>query len=617
MKLARFHFSNRLVSVAFALAFVFSACLQLQFAWAATTTLNGDRCTVVGTSKSETLYGTSKADVICGLGGNDVIYGGSGNDILDGGSGNDRLFGQGGNDTLIGATGVDTFDGGAGTNRCAWLSGDKPKVACTTFKIVAVSPTPVASPSSTSKPTSAPSPSATSLPTPTPTPSATVSVGTLINFENSAAGTTSVDFGGESSSITSAGLPSGGSANNFTALKTIKGNVSWSGVTFFSQGATSVINTNYKSISANVWSSSAGSTIRLKAENQNDISLAVETDATTTTAGWQRLTWNFAANAAGTPAFSSSVLYGKLSVFPEFGSTTSGNVFWIDDVAILGATPPALGAPAPTPTPTTTAPPSNGTKVLLWSQEFTGAANSNPDSSAWAPDLGDGSVFNNPGWGNNELQYYTNDSAKLDGAGNLSITATKTTNGYSCYIGTCLWKSAKLTTKQKVGFKFGYLEARMKTPVGAGMWPAFWMLGANINENGGSVFWPNSGEIDIFEGKGAAPNTVWGTPHNLNIHSGGTTNSATPLSDGYHTYAINWSQDQIEWLFDGTVFHTLRATDAGAQPYPFNLEFYLILNLAVGGSFGGPVDAALSSGTLSIDYVRFYSNNGVGQLLTH
>jgi beta-glucanase (GH16 family) len=251
---------------------------------------------------------------------------------------------------------------------------------------------------------------------------------------------------------------------------------------------------------------------------------------------------------------------------------------------------------------------------LLWSQEFNGGANSVADTSAWSNDLGDGSIFGNPGWGNSELQYYTNDSARLDGAGNLAITATKTSSGYSCYIGTCYWKSAKLTTKQKVGFKFGYLETRLKSPAGAGMWPAVWMLGANLTENGGSVPWPDAGEIDIYEGKGSAPFTVWGTPHNRNIHSGGTITSSTSLTENYHTYAINWSQDRIQWYFDGQLFHEFKATDPGAQPYPFNLEFYLILNLALGGGFGGPVDQALTTGTMSIDYIRFYSNDGVGQV---
>lgn len=605
----------KIVGSLFALALAFTAGLQLQNAWAATSAASGQTCTIVGTAKSETLMGTAKNDVICGLGGNDIISGAAGNDVIDGGSGNDKLVGGTGNDTLIGGTGSDSFDGGSGTNRCAWLNGDKSKTACTIFKVATPVATPTASASVAASPKPSSTPTASSTASSTPKPTATV--GTLINFENSMSGITSVDFGGESSSITSSGLPIGGSANNYTALQTTKGNVAWSGVTFYALNNQAIINSTYKTISANVWSSAAGKTIRLKVENHTDVALAVETDATTTASGWQRLTWNFAANAAGTPAFNSAIVYDKLTVFPEFGSTTAGGVFWIDDVALLGATPPAIGAPAPTPTQSATPPPSNGTKVLLWSQEFNGAANTNPDASAWSPDLGDGSIFNNPGWGNNELQYYTNDSAKLDGAGNLNITATKTSTGYGCYIGTCYWKSAKLTTKQKVGFKFGYLETRLKTPVGAGMWPAVWMLGANITENGGSVSWPQTGEIDIFEGKGSAPNTVWGTPHNVNIHSGGTTNSSTPLSADYHTYAINWSQDRIEWLFDGRVFHTLRATDAGAQPYPFNLEFYLILNLAIGGGFGGPVDASLSSGTLSIDYIRFYSNDGVGQLLTH
>jgi beta-glucanase (GH16 family) len=606
---------RRISFATIALALTLLVGLHIQKAWAASNTSSGQTCTVVGTAKSETLVGTSKNDVICGLGGNDTIMGGAGNDILDGGTGNDKLLGQTGNDTLIGGTGTDSYDGGTGTNRCVWLTGDKAKASCTVTKLsaIAASPTPTASttPSSPAV-TSSPSPSS-SAPSGGSNP-VTPSVGLIVNFENSQTGTSAVDFGGEASSITSDGLPTGGSANNYTALKTVKGSIAWSGVAFFAKPGTSLITTTQKTISANVWSSAAGNAIRLKVENNSDLTKAVETDAITTSAGWQRLTWNFNSAASGTPAFNASTVYDKLTVFPQFGSTTAGAVFWIDDVSLLGATPPALGAPAATPTPTPVAPPANGTKVLLWSQEFNGTANSVADTSAWSNDLGDGSIFSNPGWGNNELQYYTNDSARLDGAGNLAITATKTSNGYSCYIGTCYWKSAKLTTKQKVGFKFGYLESRLKSPAGAGMGPAVWMLGANLTENGGSVPWPDAGEIDIYEGKGSNPFTVWGTPHNRNIHSGGTINSSTSLTENFHTYAINWSQDRIQWYFDGQLFHEFKATDPGAQPYPFNLEFYLILNLAIGGGFGGPVDQSLTTGTMSIDYIRFYSNDGVGQV---
>ena len=604
-----------LAYAAIALAIILIASLQLQNAWAATKSATGQNCTIVGTSKSETIVGTARNDVICGLGGNDTILGGGGNDILDGGTGNDRLLGQAGNDTLIGGTGADTLDGGTGKNLCAWISGDKPKASCTVFKLSAVvaSPSPSAS-ASASNPATTPTPTPSSSSPSGGTSPVTPAVGLIVNFENSQAGTSSVDFGGEASSITSEGLPAGGSANNYSALKTVKGSLGWSGVTFFSKPGTSLISNTYKTVSANVWASAAGLGIRLKVENNSDMTKAVETDAVTTTAGWQRLTWNFDAAASGTPSFNASTTYDKLTVFPQFGSTTAGAVFWIDDVSMLGATPPALGAPAPTPTQPPVAPPVTGTKVLLWSQEFNGGANTVADPSAWSNDLGDGSIFNNPGWGNNELQFYTNDAARLDGAGNLAITATKGTTGTSCYLGTCYWKSAKLTTKQKVGFKYGYLETRLKAPAGAGMWPAVWMLGANITENGGSVPWPDSGEIDIYEGKGSAPFTVWGTPHNRNIHSGGTITSSTSLTENFHTYAINWSQDRIQWYFNGVLFHEFKATDPGAQPYPFNLEFYLILNLAIGGGFGGAVDPALTTGTLSIDYIRFYSNDGVGQV---
>jgi beta-glucanase (GH16 family) len=393
--------------------------------------------------------------------------------------------------------------------------------------------------------------------------------------------------------------------------------VGWSGVTFFAPSGSAIINANYMTISANVWASASGQVIRLKVENHTDINLAVETDATTSASGWQRLTWNFSSPASGTPSYNSSTIYDKLSIFPEFGSTNAGHVFWIDDVAILGATVPAIGAPAPGPSPTPSASTGAGVKTLLWSQEFAGSANAVPDSTTWVADLGDGSTFGNPGWGNGEQQYYVNNAAKLDGQGNLAITATKNSGGISCYQGTCYWTSSKLTTKQKVGFQYGYIETRIKTPSGAGMWPALWLLGANINENGGNVYWPYCGEIDLMEAKGAAPYTVWGTPHSPNNHSGGTANSSTSLDSTFHTYAINWAPNRIQWLLDGQVYFEWTSTSSGASPYPFNAEFYLIMNLAVGGSFGGPVDSSLTSGTMLVDYVRFYSVDGVGQLIRH
>jgi hypothetical protein len=243
-----------------ALATMLVVSLQLQNAWAASKAASGQNCTIVGTAKSETLMGTAKNDVICGLGGNDTLIGGGGNDILDGGTGNDRLLGQAGNDTMIGGTGADSYDGGTGTNRCVWLTGDKPKVSCTVLKLSAIAASP--SPSASAGPSS---PAASASPSPSSSsPSGgsnpvTPSIGLVVNFENSQTGTSSVDFGGEASSITSEGLPAGGSANNYTALKTVKGSIAWSGVSFFAKPGTSLITSTHKTISANVWASAAGS----------------------------------------------------------------------------------------------------------------------------------------------------------------------------------------------------------------------------------------------------------------------------------------------------------------------------------------------------------------------
>lgn len=271
------------------------------------------------------------------------------------------------------------------------------------------------------------------------------------------------------------------------------------------------------------------------------------------------------------------------------------------------------------------APTAKVTKKLLWSQEFNSKAGSSVSKSIWNFDIGDGTEAGIPGWGNGEREYYIPGAVKHDGKSSLLITATrmpvdpsgKTTkaNPYACYYGTaCEWTSGKITTYGKVSFQYGRMEARIKMPKGVGMWPAFWMLGTDIKTNP----WPACGEIDIVEAKGAQPKLSYGTVHGPGYSGGEGIGELVQLKtnnySGYNTYAIEWKPDQIKWLINDKVVYTLNKADVGTNEWVFNKEFYLILNLAVGGQFTGDVDPDLKKGTLSVDWIRYYSLDGVGKV---
>lgn len=259
-------------------------------------------------------------------------------------------------------------------------------------------------------------------------------------------------------------------------------------------------------------------------------------------------------------------------------------------------------------------------ELYLWSQEFNEAAGTAPSSREF--DLGsdyaagDGSLIGNPGWGNNERQWYTPSQARTDGAGNLVLTAKKTVAGdnLNCYYGTCTWKSAKLVTLGRVGFKYGRLEIRAKVSGGRGQWPAIWMLGANQPVVG----WPQCGEIDIAEMKGDLPNMLWGTLHGPNYLNRGNTTAIPGGFTGYHVYRIDWVANRIIWYIDGVKFHEMRNTYIDGNEWVFNTEQYLILNVAMGGNFvGNNISSSLTSTSMSVDYIRFSKINGVGTLIRH
>ncbi len=225
---------------------------------------------------------------------------------------------------------------------------------------------------------------------------------------------------------------------------------------------------------------------------------------------------------------------------------------------------------------------------LVWSEEFdTPGA---PDPAKWGYDLGAG------GWGNSELQYYTNraDNAVVSN-GTLKIIAKAESYSGSNYT------SARLLTKDKFSFKYGKIEARAKLPVGVGTWPAIWMLGSNIS----NVGWPACGEIDIMEHKGSQLNTIYGTLHYPG-HSGGSANGATTVISNatteFHKYKAEWDTSTIKIYVDDVLFHTV----ANSSSLPFNQNFFIILNVAMGGTFAGPVDPAFTNAAMEVDYVRVY-----------
>jgi beta-glucanase (GH16 family) len=238
---------------------------------------------------------------------------------------------------------------------------------------------------------------------------------------------------------------------------------------------------------------------------------------------------------------------------------------------------------------------------LIWSDEFEGAAGTAVDPSKWTFDLG-----NNNGWGNQELEYYTDrtDNAALDGQGHLAITARSEPFGGSSYT------SARLKTQGKVTWTYGRFEARVQLPYGQGMWPAFWMLGADIT----SVSWPACGEVDIFENLGREPAIVHGTMHGPGYSGGaGPTGSTTlpggaRLADDFHVFAVEWEANVIRWYLDDQLYSTKTTADVPAgSSWVFDKPFFVILNVAVGGGWPGNPDATTTfPQQMLVDHVRVY-----------
>ena len=225
---------------------------------------------------------------------------------------------------------------------------------------------------------------------------------------------------------------------------------------------------------------------------------------------------------------------------------------------------------------------------LVFSDEFN--TDGAPDPSKWDYNLGAG------GWGNGELQNYTNSPTNVSvQGGNLKITAKAQNLGGSNYT------SARIKSENKFEFTYGKIEFRAKMPTGGGTWPALWLLGQNYATN----TWPTCGEIDVMEHRGNFPNVIHGTLHYPGVSPGaGNTNSTTILnaSTEFHTYKAIWSPSSIRFYVDNVLFHSVVNTSA----LPFDSDFFLILNVAMGGTFGGAIDPLFTQSTMEVDYVRVY-----------
>ncbi len=244
----------------------------------------------------------------------------------------------------------------------------------------------------------------------------------------------------------------------------------------------------------------------------------------------------------------------------------------------------------------------NGEKSwqIVWADEF-----EDPEINAdnWTFELGDGCP-ELCGWGNNELQYYTRENAKIVD-GNLVITARKDSMGGKAYT------SSRLVTRGKQEFTYGRMEFRARIPVEAGVWPALWMLGANIKEVG----WPTCGEIDIMEHITRMPNIIHGTIHAPETRGTGTNTGGLKVgtaSREFHVYAIEWDSDKIRFFVDDLNYFTYQPAQKTAGTWPFDKPFFFTMNVAVGGNWPGfDIDDAGFPQAMLVDYVRVYKKKEI------
>ncbi|HEY4385382.1 MAG TPA: discoidin domain-containing protein, partial [Ktedonobacteraceae bacterium] len=291
-------------------------------------------------------------------------------------------------------------------------------------------------------------------------------------------------------------------------------------------------------------------------------------------------------------------------VYGTARSTAYGYSLWEFQVYGTGGNPTAPPALPPNP---------GNPEHLVWSDEFNGAAGTTPDPTKWSAETGTGQ--------NNELEYYTNNqNATMDGNGDLVIEARKqVTAGSTCpqdpLTGstTCQYTSGKINTYGHYSFTYGHVEARIKVSGTAGLWPAFWLLGANFFSN--NTPWPACGEIDIMEHLGKSPNIIYSTIHAPAYNGAGGIGATYALSNnqdyaaGFHVFAVDWNSTSMVFSVDGNAFVTMAKStvETTRGPWIYDHPFFIILNNAVGGDFPGGTNAtSVFPQDMVIDYVRVY-----------
>ena len=237
---------------------------------------------------------------------------------------------------------------------------------------------------------------------------------------------------------------------------------------------------------------------------------------------------------------------------------------------------------------------------LVWSDDFDGSAGQSPDSTRWRFDIG-------TDWGNAQLEYDTDRpvNVSLDGEGNLAITALE-----EDFLGR-EYTSGRINTYGRFARTRGRFEARIHLPVGQGIWPAFWLLGANFDDPG--VGWPQCGEIDIMEYRGQLPHIASGALHGPGYSGGSSIGGYYALPEGgfdedFHVFAIEWSQDSITWFIDDVPYQAFGPSDLPpGSAWVFDHPFFIILNVAVGGHYvGAPDETTTFPQTMLVDWVRVY-----------
>lgn len=277
--------------------------------------------------------------------------------------------------------------------------------------------------------------------------------------------------------------------------------------------------------------------------------------------------------------WASAVVACGVTLIAACGTTSSGPGAVVASVPPTGSSP-STAANSGDPGPNWT---------LTWSDNFIGSGA-----------LRDWSFVNGGGgWGNKELQVYDSRNVSLAPGGGLVVRAVRNGYGEQCWYGACTYSGARLQTKGIFEQKYGLFEARIKLPSGRGLWPAFWMEGADVDQ----VNWPASGEIDIIEINNKKPDLVEAFAHAPEENYGAYFQLPNSLSAGYHVYGIDWTANGITWLVDGHAYGHLNAY-AG---WPFNQPFFLILDLAVGGTWpGSPTPSTKFPAQMDISWVRVY-----------